>query len=52
MLVEERSGTMDSRVLLNPGSMRIPNKKFHAEAVVIAKNKQSSDLTLAIMMIT
>ena len=48
MLVVERSGTMDSRVLLNPGSMRIPNKEeFHAEAVVIAKNKQSSDLTFS-----
>ena len=48
MMVAELSGAMDSRILLNPASMRIPPKSdFRVEAIVLAKNKQSSDLSFS-----
>jgi Calcium-activated BK potassium channel alpha subunit len=44
--VEEREGKQISRILINPGLMRIPsNTEFIVEGIVIAKNQKSSDLT-------
>lgn len=46
MRVEERSGVTRQRLLLNPGTMVIPsNEEFIVEAIVMAKNQESSDLT-------